>query len=32
MTEANHEATELLRAWSDGDPAARDRLVPLPRT
>jgi len=29
MTGANHDVTELLRAWSDGDPAARDRLIPL---
>jgi RNA polymerase sigma factor (TIGR02999 family) len=25
----NHEVTELLRAWSDGDAGARDRLMPL---
>jgi len=29
MTGANDEITELLRAWSGGDPAARDRLIPL---
>src|SRR6185503_6341621 len=29
MPGANHEVTELLRAWSGGDPAARDRLIPL---
>jgi RNA polymerase sigma-70 factor (ECF subfamily) len=29
MSGDNHEVTELLRAWSAGDPAARDRLIPL---
>jgi RNA polymerase sigma-70 factor (ECF subfamily) len=29
MTAANHQVTELLRAWSGGDLAARDRLIPL---
>ena len=29
MPGANHEVTELLQAWSAGDPAARDRLIPL---
>jgi RNA polymerase sigma factor (TIGR02999 family) len=26
---APHDVTELLRAWSDGDSSARDRLIPL---
>jgi RNA polymerase sigma factor (TIGR02999 family) len=26
---SDHEVTELLRAWSDGDLGARDRLMPL---
>lgn len=26
---ATHEITELLRAWSDGDPEALEKLVPL---
>jgi RNA polymerase sigma factor (TIGR02999 family) len=26
---SSHEVTELLRAWSEGDLAARDRLMPL---
>jgi len=26
---SSHEVTELLRAWSDGDEGARDRLIPL---
>jgi RNA polymerase sigma factor (TIGR02999 family) len=26
---SGHEVTELLRAWSQGDAAARDRLMPL---
>jgi RNA polymerase sigma-70 factor, ECF subfamily len=26
---ASHEVTKLLRAWSDGDAAALDRLIPL---
>jgi RNA polymerase sigma factor (TIGR02999 family) len=26
---APHEITNLLRAWSDGDESARDRLMPL---
>jgi RNA polymerase sigma factor (TIGR02999 family) len=26
---APHDVTELLRAWSDGDSSARDRLMPL---
>jgi RNA polymerase sigma factor (TIGR02999 family) len=25
----DHDVTEILRAWSDGDPGARDRLMPL---
>jgi RNA polymerase sigma factor (TIGR02999 family) len=29
MSASNHEVTDLLRAWSDGDPSARDRLMPL---
>ncbi len=29
MSAPNHEVTELLRAWSDGDAGARDRLMPL---
>jgi RNA polymerase sigma factor (TIGR02999 family) len=29
MGASSHEVTELLRAWSDGDLGARDRLVPL---
>jgi RNA polymerase sigma factor (TIGR02999 family) len=29
MGGSNHEVTELLRAWSDGDVGARDRLVPI---
>ena len=29
MAGANHDVTELLRAWSGGDAAARDRLIPL---
>jgi len=29
MDPDNHEVTALLRAWSEGDLAARDRLVPL---
>src|SRR4051794_10192417 len=29
VTAVNHEVTELLRAWSEGDVAARDRLMPL---
>ncbi len=26
---SSHEVTQLLRAWSEGDPAALDRLIPL---
>ena len=29
MTPAPHEVTGLLKAWSDGDESARERLVPL---
>jgi RNA polymerase sigma factor (TIGR02999 family) len=29
VSPSNHEVTELLRAWSDGDAGARDRLIPL---
>jgi RNA polymerase sigma factor (TIGR02999 family) len=29
MSEPAHEITEMLRAWSDGDPKALDRLAPL---
>lgn len=29
LSAAPHEVTELLRAWSDGDEGARDRLIPL---
>ena len=29
MGGSNHEVTELLRAWSNGDVGARDRLVPI---
>ena len=29
MTPASHEITRLLRAWSDGDSAALDQLMPL---
>jgi len=29
MDASSHEVTALLRAWSDGDLGARDRLVPL---
>lgn len=29
MSDRSHEVTELLHAWSGGDAAARDRLVPL---
>jgi RNA polymerase sigma factor (TIGR02999 family) len=29
MTATNHDVTELLRAWSDGDIGARERLMPL---
>jgi len=29
MNEAGNEVTELLRAWSDGDPDALGRLMPL---
>jgi RNA polymerase sigma factor (TIGR02999 family) len=29
MTSKPHEVTELLRAWSDGDQAALDKLMPL---
>jgi RNA polymerase sigma-70 factor, ECF subfamily len=29
MTRASHEVTQLLVAWSEGDQAALDRLVPL---
>jgi RNA polymerase sigma factor (TIGR02999 family) len=29
MAALSHDVTELLRAWSDGDLGARDRLVPL---
>ena len=29
MGPPGHDVTELLRAWGDGDLAARDRLVPL---
>lgn len=29
MRDSVHEVTALLRAWSDGDTSARDRLMPL---
>jgi RNA polymerase sigma factor (TIGR02999 family) len=29
VTGAGHDVTELLRAWSAGEPAAADRLMPL---
>ena len=29
MSAPGHDVTELLRAWSDGDSGARDRLMPL---
>jgi len=29
MSAADHQVTELLRAWSDGDSGARDRLIPV---
>ena len=29
MTSSTHEVTQLLVAWSDGDEAAGDRLMPL---
>ena len=29
MTPATHEVTKLLKAWSDGDQSALDRLMPL---
>ena len=29
MDATGHDVTELLRAWSDGDTGARDRLMPL---
>ena len=29
MTAPSHNVTQLLRAWSDGDLSARDRLMPL---
>ena len=28
-TPASHEVTQLLLAWSKGDQAARDQLIPL---
>ena len=31
MGAPGHDVTELLRAWGDGDVAARDRLLPLVR-
>jgi RNA polymerase sigma factor (TIGR02999 family) len=29
MATPNHDVTELLRAWGDGDMAARDQLIPI---
>jgi RNA polymerase sigma factor (TIGR02999 family) len=29
MTEPHHEITQLLRAWSDGEQSALDRLLPI---
>ena len=29
MTHATHEVTKLLKAWSDGDQSALDKLMPL---